>query len=133
MDLNLVESLETSQMIIPEVNLGLETKDGILHLNHVAFTDWHYYLDALESANALVCDDMDKLPDISYINEIKEISSDISSLLISLKIFYINTLESMPKKFSNSDPELEEEDHIRDKCQRFAKYRRKTKDPERIQ
>lgn len=114
MDRHLARALETTQMIVPEIDLGLTEKDGLVQLNPVAFTDWHYYLHAIESAHELLDTELSALPDVESVEEIRIIASDLGSLILSLKVFYVATLE----RFKVEEPD------VKDKFERFSKYRK---------
>lgn len=126
---SIVESLEITQMIVPEVDLKINIIDDkeTVKVDPVPFNEWHYYLDALHSATELMTAELEQLPDVDQINELKEVSVDIESLVICLRLFYISTMQSLERSIKKNPDLAEKFDRLSEKdvrrMQRVSKYR----------
>ena len=110
----LLKFLETTQMIVPEVDLALSEEAGMVRLNPVPITDWHYYFDAMDCAGKLLVEELNELPDVDAIQEVKFIVEDLESLVVSLRVFYTATMDQLDENRNITDEQIE----------RFSRYRR---------
>ena len=111
------QALRTAQMIVPEIDLGLERLDTEnLQVGMVPLPYWCFYLDAMENASELLRTRLGDLPDVNPVTEIDAIAEDLGCLITSMTLFYMctmNEVERMNKKVSKD-------------IKRFDKYRKRT-------
>lgn len=131
MKIPMYEALSVTQMIIPEIDLEIQSERGDVQIASVSLADWHYYIDAMENASDLLLDELGALPDIKPVIGIEAIALELNCLITSLNMFYECTIEELIKlskqnrpqnRQQNTDPEKEENDAI---FSRFSKYRAK--------
>ena len=110
------QALRTTQMIVPEVDLGLERLDTEhLQVGMVPLPYWCYYIDALENASDLLITKLGELPDVKPVTEIESISEDIGCLITALSLLYVCTLNEVERINKNVNKDVK----------RFDKYRKK--------
>lgn len=113
------EALSVTQMIIPEVDLGIHHVGGEVEIKAVPLTDWGYYINAMENASDLLLHELSSLPDVKPVTEIEAIAQDLNCLISSLSMFYacaINELKKVTTQYEDRD--------VNDTTfKRFSKYR----------
>ncbi len=113
------QALETTQMIVPEVDLGITRKAGRVHINPIPLDLWGLYLNSLENACETLLDELGRLPDVDPVTEIEAIALDMSCLATSVNMFYMCMMEEIKIAYkaaqSVSKPNFK----------RYSRYRKK--------
>lgn len=110
------QALRTTQMIVPEVDLGLERlENDKFQVGMVPLPYWGYYFDAIENASDLLLTRLGELPDVKPVTEIESIAEDIGCLVTALSLFYICTMNEVERINKNVNKDVK----------RFDKYRKK--------
>lgn len=107
------EVLETTQMIVPEIDLKVSMHGEEVHMQAVPLNYWHYYINAIEKASDLLVEELRELPDLEVITELETVATDLNSLISAFNLFYHLTLREIEQAVEPMRPQLE----------RIARYR----------
>lgn len=95
MRIPLEQALQTTQMIVPEVDLHLKVTEGRVDMAPVPMTDWFYYLANIEAISECVLDEMEKMPDVQPVTELLDMLEDLRCLTASIGLFYQCTMREI--------------------------------------
>lgn len=119
MNTHLVDALRVAQLIVPEIDLDLTEKDGAIHVHTVPLSEWYYYFSAIDCISKFMIKELNDLPDVEKINTLIEMSENLDSLLVSLKIFYLTAMDEIGK-------DNEEEGEIVKPYNQYLRLRKRT-------
>jgi len=113
------EALETTQMIVPEVDLKVKWVGGNIHIQAVQIDLWYLYINAMENASDMLLNELGRLPDLKPVIEIEGIASDLGCLISSFNMFYQCMMDEIRRAYKSMQSEP------KPNFKRYSRYRRK--------